>query len=151
MTAAGVIGRSAASLVPIGSMLIANTMNANALAMDRLRAELESHIGEIETSLALGATAGDSAGPYLRGALRAALIPAIDNIRSLGIVWIPGVMAGMILSGSTPLYSSIYQFVVLAMIFGSSGLTCLFGAHLMQRRAFTAAAQLTPELIHVGE
>ena len=58
-------------------------------------------------------------------------------------------MAGMILSGSTPLYASIYQFVVLAMIFGSAGLTCMFGTYLMQQHAFTKAEQLVPELAQV--
>ncbi len=146
MTLAGVIDRAAASLIPLGSMLIANAMNANALAFDRFRAELQSHIGEIETALSLGAAPEATVQPYVRHALRASLIPAVDNLRSLGIVWIPGIMAGMILSGSTPLYASIYQFVVLAMIFGSAGLTCMFSTHLMQRAAFTKAEQLAPEL-----
>jgi putative ABC transport system permease protein len=151
MTVAGVIDRSAASLVPIGSMLIANAMNANALVMDRFRSEVESHIGEIETALALGAASDATVGRYVHNALRASLIPPVDNLRTLGIVWIPGLMAGMILSGSSPLYASIYQFVVLAMIFGSAGMTCMFSTHLMQRRAFTAAEQLAPELVKVDE
>ncbi len=146
MALAGVIDHSAASLVPIGSMLIANAMNANALALDRFRAELQSHSGEIESALSLGAAPAVTVAPYLRGALRASLIPPVDNLRSLGIVWIPGIMAGMILSGASPLYASIYQFVVLAMILASSGLTCIVGTHLMQRRAFSPAEQLVPEL-----
>jgi putative ABC transport system permease protein len=146
MTIAGAIDHSAASLVPIGSMLIANAMNANALALDRFRSELQSHIGEIEAALSLGAAPDATMAPYVRGALRAGMIPPLDNLRSLGIVWIPGVMAGMILSGSPAIYASIYQFVVLAMILASAGMTVLFGTYLMQRQAFTKAEQLTPEL-----
>ncbi len=146
MTVAGVIERSTASLVPIGSMLIANAMNANALALDRFRAELQSHVGEIEAALSLGAAPSVTVAPYAQGALRASMIPPVDNLRSLGIVWIPGVMAGMILSGSPALYASIYQFVVLAMILGSAGMTCIFGTYLMRREAFTKADQLVPEV-----
>ncbi len=146
MTLTGVIERSTASLVPIGSMLIANAMNANALALDRFRSEIQSHTGEIETALSLGATPAVTVAPYVRNALRASLIAPLDNLRSLGIVWIPGVMAGMILSGSPALYASIYQFVVLAMILGSAGMTCMLGTHLMQRGAFTKADQLAPGL-----
>jgi putative ABC transport system permease protein len=51
-------------------------------------------------------------------------------------------MAGMVLSGSSPLYAAIYQFVVLAMIFASSSLTCLIGTALVRGSAFTAAEQL---------
>jgi putative ABC transport system permease protein len=52
--------------------------------------------------------------------VRASLIPRIDSLRSLGIVWIPGLMAGMVLAGSDPVYAAIYQFVVIAMVFASS-------------------------------
>lgn len=149
MTLAGVIDRSLVSLVPVGSMLIANAMNANALALDRFRSEVEAHVGEIEAALSLGAASAVTVAPYVRGALRASLIPPVDNLRSLGIVWIPGVMAGMILSGTPPLYASIYQFAVLAMIFGSAGMTCMFSTYLMQRNAFSAADQLAPELSSV--
>jgi putative ABC transport system permease protein len=51
-------------------------------------------------------------------------------------------MAGMVLSGSSPLYAAIYQFVVIAMIFGSSGLTSLICTSLIRKRIFTAAEQL---------
>ena len=57
-------------------------------------------------------------------------------------VWIPGLMAGMILAGSDPIYAAIYQFVVIAMIFASSGLTSLISTLLIRRQAFTAAEQL---------
>ncbi len=146
MTATGVIDRAAVSLVPIGSMLIANAMNANALAMDRFTREVQTHVGEIETALSLGAAAESTVSPYARGALQASLIPTLDNLRSLGIVWIPGIMAGMVLSGTPPLAAAIYQFVVLAMIFCSSATTCLVSTDLMRRRAFTAAEQLAPPL-----
>jgi putative ABC transport system permease protein len=72
----------------------------------------------------------------------ASLIPAIDSLRSLGIVWIPGLMAGMLLSGARPVYAAIYQFVVLAMIFAASGLTSLVSTTLIRSHAFSTAEQL---------
>jgi putative ABC transport system permease protein len=51
-------------------------------------------------------------------------------------------MAGMVLSGSSPVHASVYQFVVLVMIFAASGLTCLISTHYMAARAFTKAEQL---------
>jgi putative ABC transport system permease protein len=72
----------------------------------------------------------------------ASLIPAIDSLRSLGIVWIPGLMAGMLLSGARPVYAAIYQFVVLAMIFAASGLTSLLSTWMIRTRVFTPAEQL---------
>jgi putative ABC transport system permease protein len=142
MAALGVIDLSVNSLIPVGSMIVANAMNANSLALDRFRSDVESHIGEIESALALGAAPEIAVRPYLQSALRASLIPPLDNLRSLGIVWIPGLMAGMLLAHDSPIYASIYQFVVLALILGSSGLTCSLSTWLISRRAFSPADQL---------
>lgn len=142
MTALGVIDTAITSLVPVGSMLIANAMNTNGLALNRFRSDVLSHVGEIETALALGADARESVSPYVQASFEASLIPAIDSIRSLGIVWIPGLMAGMLLSGARPVYAAIYQFVVLAMIFAASGLTSLTSTLLIRSTVFTPAGQL---------
>ena len=55
MTWLGVIDTPITTLVPVGSMLIANAMNTNSLALNRFRSEVLAHVGEIETALALGA------------------------------------------------------------------------------------------------
>jgi len=142
MTWLGVIDTVITSLVPVGSMLIANAMNTNGLALNRLRSDVLAHGGEIEAALALGAESRVSVSPYVQASFEASLIPAIDSLRSLGIVWIPGLMAGMLLSGARPLYAAIYQFVVLAMIFAASGLTSLVSTLLIRSRIFTSAEQL---------
>jgi putative ABC transport system permease protein len=142
MTWLGVIDTAITSLVPVGSMLIANAMNTNGLALNRFRSDVLAHVGEIETALALGAEANNSVSPYVQASFEASLIPAIDSLRSLGIVWIPGLMAGMLLSGARPVYAAIYQFVVLAMIFAASGLTSLVSTLLIRARIFTSAEQL---------
>jgi putative ABC transport system permease protein len=142
MTWLGVIDTPITTLVPVGSMLIANAMNTNSLAMNRFRSDVLAHVGEIETALALGADGKSSVASYVQGSFEASLIPAIDSLRSLGIVWIPGLMAGMLLSGSRPVYAAIYQFVVLAMIFAASGLTSLVSTLLIRTRVFSPAEQL---------
>jgi putative ABC transport system permease protein len=143
MTWAGVVDTRITSLVPIGSMLIANAMNTNSLVLNRFRSEVESHAGLIETGLALGADSKQTVVPYVQVSVQAALIPAIDSLRSLGIVWIPGLMAGMLLSGASPIYAAIYQFVTISMIFSSSGLTALICSLLIRGSAFSPAEQLT--------
>ena len=142
MTLLGVIDTPITALVPIGSMLIANAMNTNGLALNRFRSDVLAHVGEIETALALGADGKTSVAPYTQVSFEASLIPAIDSLRSLGIVWIPGLMAGMLLSGARPIYAAIYQFVLLAMIFASSGLTSLMSTLLIRSRVMTPADQL---------
>lgn len=142
MTSLGVIAPTLTSLIPIGSMIIASTMNASALALERFKAELLAHVGHVEARLALGATPEATVRPYLQSAVTASLIPQINSLRSLGIVWIPGLMAGMVLSGTDPLYAAVYQFVVIAMIFGASSLTSITAAVLVGPRVFSPAEQL---------
>jgi len=144
MIVLGVIPLKITMLVPVGSMVIANTMNTQSLFLDRLRGEVTSHVGEIESALALGASGDAALLPYLKAAFRACLIPSMDNIRSLGIVWIPGIMAGMVLSGASPLYAALYQFVVLTTIFSASALACFVTSHLVVQRIFSAQEQLMP-------
>jgi putative ABC transport system permease protein len=142
MIALGVIPLTITMLVPVGSMVIASTMNMQSIFLDRFRGEIKSHTGEIESALALGATPDVASLPYLRAAYKASLIPSIDNIRSLGIVWIPGIMAGMVLSGASPVYAALYQFVVISTIFSASSVTCLTASYLITRRVFTVQKQL---------
>ncbi len=142
MTWAGVIDTAITALIPVGSMIIANAMNTNGLALNRFRSEVLAHAGEIETALALGAAPEVTVNRYAEASMSASLIPAIDNLRSLGIVWIPGLMTGMLLSGADPLYAAIYQFVVIAMILASSGLTSLLSTLMIRSHAFSSAEQL---------
>jgi putative ABC transport system permease protein len=142
MTLAGVIDTKLTALIPIGSMIVANSMNAVGLALDRLQGEVRSHVGHIEAALALGADPRTAVKPYTQAAIKASLIPRIDSLRSLGIVWIPGVMTGMLLGGSQPIEAALYQFVIMAMILTISGLASLVSALLMAGQIFTPAAQL---------
>jgi putative ABC transport system permease protein len=142
MTWAGAIDPRMESLIPVGSMVIASAMNSNALALERFRSEVAQNVGFIEAGLALGAAPKRVMTPYVRAGVGAGMIPRIDTLRALGIVWIPGLMAGMVLAGSDPVYAAIYQFVVVGMIFAASGLTSLISTQLIRGRAFTRAEQL---------
>jgi putative ABC transport system permease protein len=131
-----------AMLVPVGSMIIANAMNACAQAVERFRAEILAHVGQVEAGLSLGAEPQVTVAPYLQSAVYASLLPRLDMLKSLGLVWIPGVMAGMVVSGASPVYAGIYQFIIVAMILAASGITALVATVLMRSRVFSSAAQL---------
>jgi putative ABC transport system permease protein len=143
MIVLGVIESELTVLVPVGSMLVAAGMRANSLVLDRFRAEVLAHAGQIEAALALGAEAKTTVARHVQAAIQASLIPTIDSLRSLGIVWIPGLMSGMILSGSDPVYAAIYQFVVVAMLLAVAGLTAVPSVLMIRPRVFSPAEQLT--------
>jgi putative ABC transport system permease protein len=131
-----VIAFKSMALVPLGSMIIANSMNTCAQVLERYSSDLRLNSGRVEAALALGASGGEAALPYARNAINAALIPSLNSLRSLGIVWIPGFAAGMLLTGSDPVYTAIYQFMVIAMIYAASGVTALVAASGYEDAAF---------------
>jgi putative ABC transport system permease protein len=148
MILVGVIPWETSSLIPVGSMIVANVMTTVVQALERFHAEIESHVGEIETALALGAKPDAAITRYVQAATEASLIPRINSLRSLGIVWIPGLMSGMVLSGEDPIFAALYQFVILAMIYAAGGFGSILSMLLMRRRVFSPAMQL---LLRPGE
>ena len=142
MLATGTLNPAIAILVPVGSMIIANAMNACAQSIERFSADVTAHVGQVEAALALGAEPAVTVAPYVQSAVYASLLPRLDMLKSLGLVWIPGVMAGMMVSGASPIYAGIYQFILVAMILAASGIAGLVVTVLIRRRAFSPAAQL---------
>jgi putative ABC transport system permease protein len=122
--------------------VIANAMKINGLALDRFKEEIRSNRDVIEVGLALGGPPERVLAAHVRDSVRASLIPVVDSLKSLGWVWIPGIMAGMILGGENPLYAALYQFVIMAMIFAAGGLTSMLSSVLLGRAVITDAEQL---------
>lgn len=89
VVALGVFEPKPRFLVPVGGMVVGNSMTAAAVALNRLGDEVRSSAGRIEATLALGATATQAMLPVLRRSLRSAMIPLIDSTKTTGIVFFP--------------------------------------------------------------
>jgi len=125
-------------LIPLAGMIFGNSMNGATLAAERLGSELRAHRDEIETALCLGATPRQAVQGALRSAFRAALIPATNSMAAMGIVALPGMMTGQILSGTPPLIAVRYQIAIMCAITGSVALTSLLILVQGYRRYFNA-------------
>ncbi|GCE08605.1 ABC transporter permease [Dictyobacter aurantiacus] len=143
MALVGVIEPRIATLIPVGSMIISSSMRTNSLALNRFRAEIEAHTGQIEAGLSLGAPPNIVIESYMNNTVYASIIPAVDTMRSLGIVFIPGLASGMLLAGANPIYAAEYQFAAIAMLFAASTLTGLLCGLLLRTTIFSPAEQLT--------
>ncbi len=94
-------------MIPLAGMIFSNCMNSISLAAERFESELQQAKARLAAR---------------RTALNAAMIPQINTLLAVGIVALPGMMTGQILSGVSPLIAAQYQIVVMCMIFGSAGL-----------------------------
>lgn len=104
-------------VVPLAGMIFAGAMNAVSLAADRYEAEMARDNSYTEAR---------------RTALQTALIPIINSLFAVGLVALPGMMTGQILSGVSPLVAAKYQIVVMAMLFGTAGISA--AAYLVLQR-----------------
>lgn len=95
-------------MIPLAGMIFAAGMNAISLFAERYFAELDKNL---DNSIARNI------------AYQATLIPTINSLFAVGLVSLPGMMTGQILSGVSPLIAVRYQIMVMLMLFASSGLT----------------------------
>lgn len=132
-------------IIPLAGMIIGNSMVAAALAANRLSAAINENRKEIEVALALGATAREAVNPYLRDALKTAMMPSISSMMTVGIVQLPGMMTGQIIAGANPNEAVRYQIVVMYMITAATALTVILAVFWLYRCYFSASHQLLPE------
>jgi putative ABC transport system permease protein len=97
-------------VIPIAGMIFANSMNTVSLAAERFEAEFKR---------------GENYVSARRTALDAALIPQINSLFAVGLVALPGMMTGQILSGIDPNIAVRYQIMVMWMIFGAGGIAAV--------------------------
>jgi putative ABC transport system permease protein len=129
-------------LIPLGGMVIGNSMNTASLTLTRLRDDVREQRPRVEAALALGATSRQAVSPILRTALQRALIPLIDATKTTGIIFLPGAMVGMIIAGADPLEAVRLQIVVLYMLLGSVSIAAILVGLLSYRSFFTPRHQL---------
>ena len=109
-------------LIPLAGMYLANTMNGISLSAERYFAEL------------------DAGKPFEQArltAFHAAMIPQINGLLAVGLVALPGMMTGQILSGVSPLVAVRYQIMIMTMILGTTGMGCALMLWLLERKQQT--------------
>ena len=123
-------------VIPISGMIIGNAMTGIALGANRLCVNMIDHHDEIENSLMLGATSKDAVYDYVNDAFDSAILPTMNNMLTMGIVSLPGMMTGQILSGTFPLTAIKYQIGIMLAILGCTAITVVVFVSLGYRTFF---------------
>ena len=129
-------------LIPLGGMMIGNSMNAVALGLDRIASEVGDKRGRIEAALSLGASPGKATEHLVRRSVRASLLPLMNTMKVIGVVHLPGAMTGMLLAGASPLDAAKIQLVIMYMLAASTTISVLVSSLFTQRAFFNKAWQL---------
>lgn len=133
----GVFELEGRTLIPLAGLMLGNSMAATVLVARRVFEELRDKRDEVEARLALGQPSAEAARPYLRAALRTALVPQIETTKAVGLVVLPGAMTGLILAGAEPLDAVRVQAAVMYLVLGAVATTTAVVGIGVSRRLFT--------------
>ncbi|NPA55190.1 MAG: iron export ABC transporter permease subunit FetB [Epsilonproteobacteria bacterium] len=129
VVALGIISTNANEFIPIGGMVVGNSLNTFTISIDRLKREISLQTELIEAYVALGASIKQAYSQLQKQAIKASLIPTLNMLQTIGVVAIPGITTGMLLAGADPLIAVSYQLVIIYMLVSINLFSSLFGVH----------------------
>jgi putative ABC transport system permease protein len=139
-----VLDRSVRTLVAVSGIVVGGTMTAATLTGRRLTEGLRRRRDEVEAWLALGATPRRAVQDIARDAAAEALVPALDQTRTVGLVTLPGAFVGALLGGASAEGAARFQLVVLVGLLCAESITAVLLAWLL------GAPRVLPELEKPG-
>jgi len=131
--------------IPIAGMLIGNSMTGISLGVSRLVDGMHNQKHLVESALMLGATPKMAAKEIVDNAFDSAILPTINSMVGMGIVFLPGMMTGQILSGISPVTAIEYQIAIMLGILGSVAFTVILFVQLGYKTFFNEQSQLIIE------
>ncbi len=127
----GTVPFNGAGLIPIAGIIIGGAMIAATLTGRRAFQEMQAQRGAYEAALALGMLATDAVRLAIGPTAREALIPGIDQTRTVGLVTLPGAFVGVLLGGGSALEAGAAQALVLVGLLATQSITAAAVLHLV--------------------
>jgi putative ABC transport system permease protein len=127
--------------IPLLGMILGNTLNGVSVGLGAYTEALETRRSEVDTLLALGATRWEASRQSTQHAIRVGMTPIINSMMVVGIVSLPGMMTGQLLSGVAPIQAVKYQIVIMFLLGAATALGTAGVVLLGFRRLFTADHQ----------
>ena len=122
--------------IPLLGMVLGNTMTGISLGLDKLTTSAWDNKAKIEAQLACGASWNEAMKSLRMESIRTGMVPIINAMAAAGIVSLPGMMTGQILSGTAPVEAVKYQILIMFMIASGTGLGTLLAIIIGSRRLF---------------
>lgn len=136
-------------LIILGGMLLGNALKGIIIGLSAFFKSLHAERERYEFGLAAGASRQEALRPFFRESLRTALSPSIASMATMGVVFLPGMMAGQIIGGSSPDTAIRYQLAIMLAIFACIALSLLLAIHFSLSRSFDAYGNIRPGLLRL--
>ena len=128
--------------IPLAGMIVGNSMTGVSLAIKVFKEHISSEKAKIESLLNLGASPDKVLMPYVNNSLETSLLPTINSMVGMGIVFLPGMMTGQILSGTLPTTSIMYQIAIMIAICASVCLAIFFSLYFGYKTLYNKRNQI---------
>ncbi|MET7362254.1 ABC transporter permease [Streptomyces sp. NPDC005562] len=130
---AGLVPVRGIAMIPVAGILIGGALTATVLAGRRSLDELHTRLGEFEAGIALGLDDRDARLEVIRPAASDALLPGLDQTRTVGLVTLPGAFVGMLLGGASPVLAGAVQLFVLIALMAVQAVAVALTVELVAR------------------
>ncbi|KPK64558.1 ABC transporter ATP-binding protein [candidate division WOR_3 bacterium SM23_42] len=136
--------------IAIGGMLLGNALSGNIIGTGNFYQRLKRDEDRYLYVLSAGATRMEALFPYFRESIASALKPTIANMATMGIVFLPGMMTGQIIGGSSPLLAIKYQLAIMIAIFTASTISVTFTILFTMRTCFNPYGTMRRDIFRTG-
>jgi len=140
----GLLPTKGISLIPLAGILIGGALTATYLSGRHALDELTQRRGEVEAAMSLGLLDRDSRLLIARDKAATALVPALDQTRTVGLVTLPGAFVGMLLGGASPINAGAVQLFVLVALLVVESVATVLTLELVARGRLTAEGLPVP-------
>jgi putative ABC transport system permease protein len=140
--ASGAVPFTGVSLVPVAGIVIGGAMTASSLTGRRVFTSLRDEWGTLEAGLSIGLTRAEAIDEVIGRHLPEALVPGLDQTRTVGLVTLPGAFVGVLLGGGSPTQAGAAQLMVLIGLLAAQTLTVVVASRLIR------SGRLLPEDLH---
>jgi putative ABC transport system permease protein len=141
----GVMPLEPIAILPTAGILIGGAMTATSIAGRRAGEELTAQRGSYEAALSLGMSRRDGVSLVAREAAGLALVPGMDQTRTVGLVTLPGAFVGVLLAGASPAQAGAVQILVLIALLLVQALAVTVTIELISAGLLPAGAEVLPE------
>lgn len=128
--------------IPIAGMIIGNSMTGILLGLNKMSSDFIEKKDIIENSLMLGATAKQATKEIINKSIETSLLPTLNSMLGMGIISLPGMMTGQILSGTLPTVAIKYQIGIMLAILGAITITVIIFVMLGYKTYFNKREQI---------
>ncbi len=138
----GVLPTEPIQLIVIAGITIGNALPATVVSADLVTRKMTEDRMQVEGLLSLGFAAKQAARFVVTESARVALLPQIERTKIVGLVALPGAMAGLLIAGVDPIDAVIIQLVVMYLVLGTVAVSATVVAIVTAAQSFTPDQRL---------